>query len=306
MVALRICSGILVGSRVNILGTHVRRASLDLLSHNLLVDDTIRCNLAEHLQRVEPSLHTLQPHCVIDLGNRNTLNIDIPAMGLDGDFLALASLHVSYCSTCHANEHDLLIEPHIIILHLAPVPPSKCHLRRPTIHLEHLPRKMRHHPLERLVARRKVLRCRAVVLVRRDDGIVSTDFEHVLCRLRRPAVDGEGVVGMVDGAPVGKARLEGRFDFPVLDEVLHELWETAGDVVRLLACFASMDNGQRTTFLEADSIQELLSISTERSAMPCLGAAAGGVPRSLDPRGPDETVCGVEILMKGFSLFRTP
>lgn len=75
----------------------------------------------------------------------------------------------------------ILVETDIVILHLAPVSPSKGHLRRPTVHLEHLPRKRRHHALERLVRRGEIRRSGAVVLVRgRDDGVVGPDLEHVL------------------------------------------------------------------------------------------------------------------------------
>lgn len=45
--------------------------------------------------------------------------------------------------------------------------------------------------------------------------------------LGRAAVDGEGVVGVVDGAPVGDGGLEAGFDFPVFYEVLDEEGEAA-------------------------------------------------------------------------------
>ena len=45
--------------------------------------------------------------------------------------------------------------------------------------------------------------------------------------LGRAAVDGEGVVGLVDGAPVGDGGLEAGFDFPVFYEVLDEEGEAA-------------------------------------------------------------------------------
>ena len=41
---------------------------------------------------------------------------------------------------------------------------------------------------------------------------------------------------MVDGPPVGEVGLEGRFHFPVLDEVLHQFGERAGFVAFLLGC----------------------------------------------------------------------
>lgn len=35
---------------------------------------------------------------------------------------------------------------------------------------------------------------------------------------------------MIDGTPIRDDRLEGGFDFPVLDKVLNELWKRAGFV----------------------------------------------------------------------------
>jgi hypothetical protein len=64
-------------------------------------------------------------------------------------------------------------------------------------------------------------------------------LEHVFRALGLRAVDGEGVVCVVDGAPVGEGGFEGRFDFPVLDEVLHEVGEGAGFVLLLLCCLES-------------------------------------------------------------------
>ena len=48
-----------------------------------------------------------------------------------------------------------------------------------TVHLDDLPSKRRHHSLESLVARGKVGVLRTIVLVRLNDGVVSTDIEHV-------------------------------------------------------------------------------------------------------------------------------
>ena len=79
-------------------------------------------------------------------------------------------------------EHSL-IEPHIIILHDAPMSPPKTDRRWSTIHLQHLPSKRRHHSLKRLMAARKIAILGAVVLVGRDDGIVRSELEHVLSGL---------------------------------------------------------------------------------------------------------------------------
>jgi hypothetical protein len=64
-------------------------------------------------------------------------------------------------------------------------------------------------------------------------------LEHVFRALGLRAIDGEGVVCVVDGAPVGEGGFEGRFDFPVLDEILHEVGEGAGFVV-LLLCWLNL------------------------------------------------------------------
>ena len=111
------------------------------------------------------------------------------------------------------------------------MPPLECHHRWPTIHLEHLPRKSRHHPFERLVTARKIRLFRIVELVGCDDGVVRPDFQHVLCALGWTTIDRECVVGVVDGAPVGDVGLETGFHFPVLDEVLDEIGKGGCGVV---------------------------------------------------------------------------
>jgi hypothetical protein len=105
---------------------------------------------------------------------------------------------------------------------------------RTTVDLKNFPCKRGHHALESLVTRSEVRVLRAVEFVRSNDGIVSTDLEHVLGRLWWTSVDSEGVVRVVDGTPVFEARLERSFDLPVLDKVLHELRQATGCVVRLL------------------------------------------------------------------------
>jgi hypothetical protein len=69
------------------------------------------------------------------------------------------------------------------------------------------------------------------------DGMGETDLEHIFCTLGLGAVDCEGVVFVVDGAPIVDGRLERGFDFPVLDEVLHEFGERAGFVILLFCCW---------------------------------------------------------------------
>lgn len=97
---------------------------------------------------------------------------------------------------------DKLIEPNVIILHLAPVTPFEGNRWRTAINLEDLPRKCRHHPLECLMRGCKVGMSRAVELVRGDNGVVGTDLEHIFSGLRWPSVDGEGIISMIDSSPV--------------------------------------------------------------------------------------------------------
>lgn len=133
-----------------------------------------------------------------------------------------------------------LIETDIILLHSAPVSPPEAHLRGPRKDLEHLPRKGRHHPLEGLVAGVEGRVERAVVLVGLNDRVVSADVEHVLAALRGSAIDGEGVVGYVDCAPVFELGLVGRLDLPVFDQFFDEVWEGAGGVVCFLGCLEKL------------------------------------------------------------------
>lgn len=116
------------------------------------------------------------------------------------------------------------------------MPPLEHHNRRPTIYLQHLPCKRRHHALKRLVARLEIIIGGIVVRARREEGIVRADFQHVFAAQRGPAVQCEVVCLVVDGAPVREVGLEGRFDFPVLDEVLDEEGEAAGFVGHFLGC----------------------------------------------------------------------
>ena len=49
---------------------------------------------------------------------------------------------------------------------------------------------------------------RVIEVVRSDDGVVGSDLQHVFGGLWWSTVDGEGVVGAVDGAPVANVGLE--------------------------------------------------------------------------------------------------
>ena len=95
--------------------------------------------------------------------------------------------------------------------------PLEGNLRRASINLEHLPGKSGHHALEGLVGGVEGGAHGTVVLVALDDGVVGTDREHVLARLRRAAVDREGIRRLVDRAPVLQVHLVARLDLPVLD-----------------------------------------------------------------------------------------
>lgn len=166
---------------------------------NGFVHLSVGSDLTEHFERIEPCLNALELDFLVDMSDSNTLDFDRLSVSRSGDFLAL------------------IVKSNILILHHAPVAPLESYNGRSTVHFQNLPCEGRHHPLERLVAGRKVGILRAVELVGRNDGIVGTNFEHVLCRLGWAAIDGEGVVGTVNGSPVGNIALEACFDFPVFD-----------------------------------------------------------------------------------------
>lgn len=86
------------------------------------------------------------------------------------------------------------------------------------------------------MTRLEIIIGRVVVRTRREEGIVCADFQHVFAAQRGSAVQCEVVCLVVDGAPVREVGLEGRFDFPVLDEVLDEEGEAAGFVGHFLGC----------------------------------------------------------------------
>lgn len=130
-----------------------------------------------------------------------------------------------------SNEVDLLIHARVVVFHVAPVPPSEDDHRRAAVHFEHLPCEDRNHPLEELMTRRKVVPRRIVVLVRGNQRVVRAHFEHPFSVFRRATVERHGVDGGVDGAPVVEAHLVGRFDLPVLHEILDDFLKTARLVV---------------------------------------------------------------------------
>lgn len=129
-----------------------------------------------------------------------------------------------------------LIETNIVVLHHTPVAPLESYPRWSAVHLHHLPRKGGHHALEGFVTGGEIRVLWAVVLVRCNDGIVRSDFEHVLSGLGRATIDGERVVFVIDGPPVFQPRFERGLYFPVLDKILHELWQRASGMVLFLAC----------------------------------------------------------------------
>lgn len=88
------------------------------------------------------------------------------------------------------------------------------------INLHHFPSESRHHTLESLVTRRKVRVLRTIVLIWRDDCIVSPKLQKLLGRDSRTSIHRESVIFMVDGSPIFTVNLERSFDLPVLDEVL--------------------------------------------------------------------------------------
>jgi hypothetical protein len=60
----------------------------------------LRGHLAEHGHGVEENLHFVQLKLVIDNGDSNPLNVDGPAVSLDGYLLSLASLAVRENPLC--------------------------------------------------------------------------------------------------------------------------------------------------------------------------------------------------------------
>lgn len=102
----------------------------------------------------------------------------------------------------------LLVKSNIVILHHSPVSPLEGHPWRTAVYLDYFPSKCRHHSFERLVAAGKVRVFWTVVFVWGNDGIVSSHFKHILAGLRRSTIDGEAVVLMIDGTPIGEFCLE--------------------------------------------------------------------------------------------------
>lgn len=95
-------------------------------------------NLSEHLQGVEPGAHSLQLDLFVYACDRHTLYVDGAFVRLDADFFSL------------------VVDPHVVVHHGAPVAPAKGHDGRARVDFQHLPCKRGHHALERLVRRGKV------------------------------------------------------------------------------------------------------------------------------------------------------
>lgn len=133
------------------------------------------------------------------------------------------------------HRQDLLVEANIVVLHGAPMSPLEGYFWRTTVNFQHLPRKGWHHTLERLVAACEVRVHRTVVLVRRNDGIVCSNLEHVLAGLTWTSINRKGVLAVVDCSPIRELGLERCFDFPVFDEILNHRFEAASGVIHLFS-----------------------------------------------------------------------
>ncbi len=72
---------------------------------------------------------------------------------------------------------------------------------------------------------------RTVIFVWSDNSIVGTDPEHMFGRLGGTSVNGEGIIVLIDSAEVGKASLGRRFNFPILNQILHQIFETSSGMV---------------------------------------------------------------------------
>lgn len=57
---------------------------------NSLGNITVGRDLSEHLHRIEPGLHTLKTHLVVDLGDGDTLDINCTAVSLGYNLLSFA------------------------------------------------------------------------------------------------------------------------------------------------------------------------------------------------------------------------
>jgi hypothetical protein len=117
--------------------------------------------------------------------------------------------------------------------------PLESNHRRPTVHFQDLPREGWHHTFESLVAGVEVRFLWAVEVIGGDDCVVRSYFEHMLGRLRRASVDGEGVVGAIDGSPVTDIAFEACLDLPILYKILNEIWKTC--------CFMALRFGYDTS-----------------------------------------------------------
>ena len=140
---------------------------------------------------LEPRLEMHDPHRVIEIRHRHALDVNQASMRRRHDLLPAAitstrqkldtTSHRRHISTTRIFNTYVPIKGNVIIFHPTPVPPPKRNPRRPRIHLDHLPRKRRHHPLKRAMAKTNVVPHRTVVLPRRQDRIVRPLLEHVVC-----------------------------------------------------------------------------------------------------------------------------
>jgi len=170
----------------------------------------------------------------------------------------------------------ILIKPNIVLRHGPPMPPFKSNQRWTAIYLQNLPRECWHHTLESLMTRGEVRILRTVVLVGRNDGVVRANFEHVFTGLWRPTIDGEGVTGLVNSAPVADRLFKTCFDLPVFDQVFDQVRKTSCFMVFCFGCdqFSRLqvDDGlgrNHTLIIDASSILVIrwLPISPARGAV---------------------------------------
>lgn len=65
-------------------------AFVDVPVHNSLVDNAAWRDLAEHIERVEPSVDRLEPDSIVNLGDSYTVNLNGTTVCLGRDLFALA------------------------------------------------------------------------------------------------------------------------------------------------------------------------------------------------------------------------
>ncbi len=104
-------------------------------------------------------MDSLQPDFLIDSGHCHSKDFDWVAVSLGCDLLALTvqrSAVKSVVEPVCQKRCNILIEPNVIVLHLAPMPPLERYRRGAAVHFEHFPRERWHHAFESLVAGGKV------------------------------------------------------------------------------------------------------------------------------------------------------